>query len=256
MTVYLDLVMGLNFLVDLMLLLGTNRLCGYPAQWRRILPAAGVGGLYGGLCVLRRLRFLAGPLWRMVVLIGMGILAFGWSWGALRRGCIFLLLSFALGGIASGIQRSAFPAFLLGLSGLWLLCTVAGSAVDTREYAEVVIHWQGRCIRVTALRDTGNTLRDPVSGESVLILAGNEAVKLTGLSLRQLSDPVSTLAAAPLPGLRLIPYRAVGCGGGMLLAMAFEDCTIGGKRQKRVVAFAPAGLDGMGMYQALTGGAI
>ena len=56
-----------------------------------------------------------------------------------------------------------------------------------------------------------------------------------------------------MPGLRLIPYRAVGRGG-MLLALRFEDVVIGQKKGRALVAFDPGGLGTEQMYQALTGG--
>ena len=60
MRIYLDLAVLLNFLVDGLLLLGTNRLAGHPPQWRRCALAAAVGAIYGGVCLLPGLRFAAG----------------------------------------------------------------------------------------------------------------------------------------------------------------------------------------------------
>ena len=68
MEVYLDLMVLLNAVVDLLLLVGTNRLTGFPTQWKRVLPAAVLGGCYSGACLLRGFRFLGGLLWRGVFL--------------------------------------------------------------------------------------------------------------------------------------------------------------------------------------------
>ena len=68
MRVYLDLVMGLNFLVDLLLLLGTNRLSGFPAGWKRTVPAAALGAMYSGGCCLPGFYFLGNTFWRLVCL--------------------------------------------------------------------------------------------------------------------------------------------------------------------------------------------
>ena len=90
----------------------------------------------------------------------------------------------------------------------------------------------------------------------MLVLSGDVAQRLTGLTEQQLRAPLETLAQRPIPGLRLIPYRAVGQRGGMLLALRFEDVKIGSRRQSAVVAFAPEGIGKGSMYQALTGGAL
>ena len=52
MEVYLDLVMGLNFLVDFLLLLGTNRLSGFPLRASRCALGALLGSVYSGACLL------------------------------------------------------------------------------------------------------------------------------------------------------------------------------------------------------------
>ena len=44
MVIYLDAFMGLNFLVDLCLLLGVNRLAGHPPGLFRAAAAAALGG--------------------------------------------------------------------------------------------------------------------------------------------------------------------------------------------------------------------
>ena len=109
-------------------------------------------------------------------------------------------------------------------------------------------------MNLTALRDSGNTLQDPVTGESVLVIGPKAAEQLTGLNPQQLRTPLESLGS--LPGLRLIPYKAVGCSGGMLLAKRFERVKIGKKWGRVLVAFAPEGLGEGQMYQALTGGAL
>ena len=48
MEIYLDLVILLNFLVDFLLLLGTNRLSGFPAAIGRCALAAALGALHSG----------------------------------------------------------------------------------------------------------------------------------------------------------------------------------------------------------------
>lgn len=257
MEVYLDLMVLLNFLVDFLLLLGTNRLAGYPAEVKRALPAAALGGFYSGVCLLPGFRFLGNTLWRLVSLTGMAVIAFGWNRSALKRCGVFILLSMALGGIAISFGKSNFPALISAAGGMWLLCRVAfGGSVGEREYVPVVLTYGENKVSLIALRDSGNTLRDPITGEQVLVISGDAARKLTGLAEEQLRSPLETLARRPVHGLRLVPYRAVGQSGGMLLAMRLEQVKIGSRMQSAVVAFAPEGLGKGEVYQALTGGAI
>lgn len=256
MIIYLDAVMGLNFLVDLLLILGTNRLSGFPTGWKRAVAASLLGGAYGGLCLVPGLRFLGNILWRLVSLGLMGTMAFGWNRGALRRCAVFLMLSLALGGMAASVGTSSATGLVVSACGIWLLCRLAfGSGIGQRELVPVEIRSEDTTVCLTALKDTGNTLRDPISGEQVLVISAEAACHLTGLSVHQLRHPMETIARKEVRGLRVIPYRTVG-GTGFLLAKVFPDVKIGTRRQKAVVAFDTGNLGKSEGYQALTGGII
>ena len=257
MAIYLDLVMVLNFLVDFLLLMGTNRLSGFPPGRLRCAGASLLGAVYGGACLLPGFRFLGNLLWRTVSLCLIGAMAFGWDRSAWKRGAVFVLLSMALGGIALNFGRQDFLALVAAAGLCWLLCRISfDGGTGNREYIPVTLHYAGKSASILALRDTGNTLRDPITGEQVLVVSGEVAQRLTGLSQMQLQHPLETLAQRPVPGLRLIPYRAVGQSGGMLLALRMDQVKIGSRQQSAIVAFAAEGLGQGSMYQALTGGTI
>lgn len=256
MTVYMDVVMLLNFLVDFLLLLGTNRLCGYPPGWKRALLAAGAGGIYGGVCLLPGFRFLGNTLWRVISLGLISWIAFGFSRSAFRRMAVFVMLSMALGGIALGLGSGGFWSLIAGAAGLCAVCAVGfQEKIGSVSYVPVELTYGEKHLHLTALRDTGNSLCDPVSGRPVLVVDAQTAKYLTGLTQQQLRSPVDSIAQAPLPGLRLIPYRSVGQPAGLLLALRMQDVKIGKWKGSSLVAFAPDGLSREGTYQALTGGA-
>lgn len=249
MAVYLDLVMGINFLVDFFLILGTNRLAGFPVGGKRAAIAAAFGAVYSGVCLTPGFSFLANTLWRLVSLGLMGSIAFGWNQSALRRTVVFILLSMSLGGIATGFGRGNLMTLILSAAGVWLLCRMGFGGSMGQEYIPVEIRHEGKEVKLLALRDTGNTLRDPITGESVLVISADAATTLTGLKANQLAHPVET--AALYPGFRLLPYHAVGQPGGMLLMKRFSDVTMGGKQGDRLVAFAPDVIGRGAVYQAL-----
>ena len=257
MQIYVDVVAFLNFLVDFLLILGTNRLAGFPPVYGRSALAAALGGIYGGACLLPGFFFLGSTIWRMVSLCLMAVIAFGWNRSALQRGGVFVLLSMALGGIAMGMGKGSVWMLLLSAGLMWLLCRVSfrGSA-GQRSYIPVMLCWEGREMTIIALKDTGNTLHDPLTGEQVLVAGADVGEKLLGLTAHQLARPVETMAAGVISGLRLIPYHAVGQPGGMLLAVRFSDARIDGKAAQPLVAFAPQELARGEMYQMLTGGAV
>lgn len=255
MTVYLDLVMGLNFAVDFLLLLGTNSLAGFPPGIRRNLWASALGAVYGAGCLLPGMGFLGNSFWRLVFLALMGAAAFGLGKDAWKRTGIFILQSMALGGMALGLNQRGIPALLLAAAGVWWLSRMAfGNRIGGREYVEVTVREGERTASAVALRDTGNTLSDPITGEQVLILGPEAAKKLLGLEEAELLAPLEAMLSHPGKGYRLIPYRAVGRGGSMLLAKKFSQIQIGDVQRSGIVAFAPERIGVGQMYQALVGG--
>lgn len=256
MEVYLDLLILLNFLVDLLLILAANRLAGHGTGLKRALPAAASGGLYAGACVLPGFTFLGNILWRAVSLALMSGIAFGFTQSGLRRGVLFVLLSMALGGIAVGLGSGGFWSLVLAAAMVCLLCLLGfRSRAGQQRYIPVTIRHGGQTVTLTALADTGNTLRDPVTGRPVLVVEGRVAGKLLSLTEAELADPVKTLASQTVAGLRLIPYSAVGRPAGLLLGLRVDGVELDGKEAEYIVAFAPQNL-GHGQYQALAGGAL
>lgn len=254
MTVYLDGVLLLNFLVDSLLLLAAGRLCGYPVKLARAMAGGALGGVYAAVCLMPGFAFLANFLWRTVGLLSMGAIAYGCSLSALRRSLVFVVLCFALGGAVMGMESGGILGTICAAGMIFLLCYVGfcGRLGDA-TYIPVELFYGERHLRITALRDTGNTLRDPVTGQQVLVIGADVAHKLTGLTKMQLQTPVESVGV--IPGLRLIPYHSVG-GSGFLLALRFDEVRIGSWRGSTLVAFAPDGLSREGTYQALTGGAL
>ena len=254
MTVYLDGVILLNFLVDFLLLMAAGRLCGVPVKIVRAAAGGALGALYVAFCLLPGFAFLGNFLWRTVSLLAMAVIAYGYSISALRRGLVFVFLCLALGGAVMGIGKGGLLGIICAAGVLCLLCCVGfRGKLGVNTFLPVEISYGEKFLKLTALQDTGNTLCDPVTGQQVLVIGADAAQKLTGLTTYQLQCPVESVDA--IPGLRLIPYHSVG-GSGFLLALRMQNVKIGTWQGSTLVAFAPEGLSREGAYQALTGGVL
>jgi stage II sporulation protein GA (sporulation sigma-E factor processing peptidase) len=251
MTLYLDVLMGVEFLVDLLLLIGADRLSGHRSVHRRYLTAAGIGAVYGGLCVKPGLGVFSGAVGRVAVLGVMGLTAYAGHGDWIRRCVLFALLSMALGGAVVCLQRPGIWALILSAATLCALCVFGFRGRIGARYLPVRIRDRGEDLRFTALVDTGNTLTDPVTGRPVLVVSGSIGRKLTGLTVRELEDPAS--AVLRCSAIRLIPYSVIGKEGGVLAAKRFEDVTVGRWKGSLLVAFAPNEVGAGRPYDALTG---
>ena len=254
---YLYPVMLISFLVDLLLLLAANRLTGCPPALGRCLLAAMAGGVYSGACMLPALGSLGSTVCRMAVLGLLGAVAFGPNRRGISRCALFVFLNLALEGAAAGLGKDGLWPVLAAVAAVLGLCAaVFYTGRPGQELVEVELSRGEKHTAMLALRDTGNTLKDPVTGQSVLITDHRSAETLLGLTREQLHSPVETVASCVIPGLRLIPYRAVGQRSGMLVAIRLNRVRIGTWKGSALVAFAPEGLGESGTYRALTGGSL
>lgn len=227
-------------LVDGLLLMATAKLLGKEVELFRMLVSICMDVLFTLLSSLVMPELLQHFVCRLVILLLMGLTMFGWSSGVI----VFTLLNLSLGRIAD--RENEILSILLGAAGLGLSCLVLGKR---HQYIPVELTCSGQTVTLTALRDTGNTLRDPVTGRQVLIVDADIAKKLLGLSPAMLQDPVTNLTA--VHGLRLIPYKTIG-NTGFLLATHILQAKIGNKKGSVLVAFSPQIFGSH--YQALAGG--
>jgi stage II sporulation protein GA (sporulation sigma-E factor processing peptidase) len=162
----------------------------------------------------------------------------------------------------NGVLYSQFDLRLLLL--LFVLCYFILSLFFRRlgrhgggELVGLELRLMGKTVRLTALRDTGNTLTDPVD-ERPVIVAEYAALKPylpAETDPERPVDSVRRLDQRGVKGCRLLPYRAVGTQLGLLLAFRAEEVTAQGRPLGALlVALSPGPVSDGGGYQALIGG--
>lgn len=277
MTVYMDLLFVLNMTVNYLLLRGSAAVGGCTAVIWRHLAAAAVGGAYAVISLLPGARFLQGFVFQVLCAFVMLVIAFGMNRHLLKQGLFYFALSFSFGGAVLLLVQLAEPdCIILGgrayyavtMPAMLLLagCGYGVAAVVLRgfgthtgsDYVPVELFLQGRTVTLQALRDTGNTLRDPISGQEVLVVDGQALCKLfpqAESSSQLLQDPPGLMAYLasryPQCRFRLVSYRAIGVETGLLTAVS---CTakIGKRKRPLLAAFSPAPLGDR--FDALLGG--
>lgn len=277
MVVYADLVFVLNFAVNYLLLRGTARLGGCAARKRRLALAAALGALYAVAVYAPAFGWLRLLPTKLLCAAVMLLLAFGARRATLRLGAIFAALTLVLCGAVYGVEllrggqivihRNSL-LYPVTFSSLLLTATAVSAACRlllprlTHAADSVVpltLRLGTRSVHLSALRDSGNTLCDPIGGAPVLTAEWRVAARLLPPELLLRADDFASPAALALRlrayAPRLIPYRAVGVASGMLLALPCE-ITLGKHTKTGLVAFCPTPLSDGGAYEALTGGTL
>ena len=268
--VYLDSVFVLNGVMDYFLLLATACLAGVPLRRWRFALAGALGGLYAAAVFLPGCGALASVPGKILAGAAMALAAFGQDRKLPRLMLLLLLVSCGFAGcvlglgLASGGVPMANGVFytdvdvrvlLMAAGAAYAVLSVVFRASARQAVSGTLTHvtlcWGDRRAELTALCDTGNGLRDPATGNPVLVACAGRLGQLWPPELRPfltdraLVHPAEALARLPSERtrFRLIPYRAVGVPSGMLLAVRTDWCVIGGRRMERlVVALSPTEL--------------
>lgn len=260
-TVYLDSLILLNFILDYLLLLLTGQAAGAVLHRWYIALAAALGAVYAAAVFLPGWGFLAHPLLRVCAGVVMVLTAYGTCRQLLRLIILFFAFSAALGGglyalRLMGVTVTLEPKFiLLFAAAAYCLLSLAGQKLarhGPRELKRVVVHVGERSTGLTALVDSGNTLRDPMTGAGVVVAQGERLASLLPPEA-DFRHPCQALPALKDPRrFRLLPYRSVGVDQGLLLAVRADRVQVNGKDLgSRLVALSPTPVSDGGGYDAL-----
>ena len=282
--VYVDSVFLLNGAMDYVLFLMTARLAGIPLKRGRYVLAAFLGAVYAVSVFLPGLNFLSAFPAKLAVGVLLALVAFGGEEKLLRLLLLLFTVACAMAGcvlalgllagsrvpVSNGIFYTDVDAkvLLIAAAAAYLVLTIVFRAAARHgvggELLPVTVCIGGRLVRLTALHDSGNSLRDPTGGAVLVaapnslnsVLPGSAGKLLTTDLLRYPADLLEPLrAAAPALRPRLLPYRAVGVPGGLLLTIRSDWVDVSGRRYEGTsVALSPTAL-GTG-YMALWGGEV
>lgn len=256
--VYIDRVFFLNALVNYLLLLTTSALAGTPLRRGRFFIFAALGGLYAVGTFL--FPMLGMPILRLLTGVVMAFSAFFRDPRPWRLTALFFLLSGALAGLLLAIGLAAGSptgvihrvyyadiswAVLLGSAVLFYVLLHLVFRQSARygggDTVEITVAIENHRCRLRALRDSGNTLRDPIHGRPVLVA---EVAALSSLWDEKTQEVLrSNLAAEEKMALlygrginfTLLPYQAVGNRSGLLLAIRSDYLRIGRRTVPRAL---------------------
>ncbi len=274
--VYIDELFLLNFIADYLLLLAGGRMAGTVLRRGFFALAAAAGALYSALLFLPGLEWLCAWPCKAAAGVLMAVIAYGTGRRLLRGAAMFFGASAMLAGLVLGAETlgggpltmrngvfwSKFDLRLLLV--LFVLCYFILSLFFRRvgrhgggELVRLDVYLSGRVLRLTALRDTGNTLTDPVDDRPVVV-AEYDALRPCLPAQADPSRPVESvkrLNELGVKGCRLLPYRAVGTAAGLLLAVRAEGVTADGDELgPLLIALSPGPVSDGGGYQCLIGG--
>ncbi len=251
MTVWVDEIFIVNALADYALLIIAARITGGGVRRRRIVLSALFGGAYAALAAVLG-GFLTCPAPVISAGVLMCLIVFGKKRGFFRRLFAFFGLSAAFGGAATAAglsfsrwdMRFFIAVFLLSWGAFSLFMRGGASAAAEGRVEDIEISLAGRSVKLRALLDTGNRLRDPISGRRVIIAPPDSVSSLLPERAARLiksgDDPVSLLPklreSCPV-SFSLVPYSSVGMQSALMLT--FRPDSVSGREETPLIGIKP-----------------
>ncbi len=253
MTVYLDIVFMENVCMNYIIIYATAILLKLNKKPARIFFGALIGALYAVMCVIRTFEVYNSILIKILVsVIIVYVSTNAKSFKSLIKAVlIFYLVSFTFGGIAlallyfikpenilmkNGLYIGMYPIKIVLLGGIlgYILISIVYSIIKSRfskkkRVCSLTVSIEGESRSVNALIDSGNFLKEPITGIPVVIV---ETGYLYGVIPKEILENVNNIItgnidflhknndnSAVLCKFRLIPFNSLGKENGLLLGI-------------------------------------
>ena len=289
MTIYLDVVLLENLCMNYIIIFATGYIMKIQMkQWKNILSAL-IGGIYSIVAYLDILPIYSSLFMKAFLSIVMVYLAYNAKGIKIlfKQLIIFYLTSFVFGGCAfallyfikpqnillkNGVYVGIYPLKIALLEGIvgFIITHIAFKIVKTKLRKKDMIYninlkIDDKETTLTAMLDTGNLLRDPITKIPVIVV---ERDKLYNILPFELLNNIESLIGGDkennidniinkeyLTKLRMIPFSSIGKKNGMLIGIKADSLTIQNEeyetRRNVIVAIFPEKLSNN--YSALFG---
>lgn len=242
-TVYLDVLVCVNFIIDYVMLLSVSRLLAFAVRRRRLVLGAVVGGIGSLAVLLPPLPFWVSLVLSLTEAFGMVVAAFAPTTGVrlLKSTLTLFAVSFLYCGVMTALLSVLSLPHLtvrngvvyIGLSPLVLIVLTVvcyglfrlydclkGGRSAMPPTCQVRMEENGRTILMQGMIDTGHLLHEPFSGDCVIICRR----EIGGLPLTEEGLPDMS-AHTDRKHFRMIPFSSVG-GSGLLPAFRPSRLTL------------------------------
>lgn len=243
MTIYLDVILLENICMNYIILFATGLIIKAKISQIRIVLSSLLGGVYSILSFVPVLEIYSNFILKIILSITMVYLAFSPKNIKLlaKQLILFYLVSFAFGGCAfcllyfirpqdilmrNGYLTGTYPIKIALLGGIvgFVIVNIAFKVVKGRiskkdMFCDIEIFFKEKSVLIKAMIDTGNLLKDPISGMPVIVV---EKGKLENIIPKGIIDNLNTILGGGeentlneeereyLPKFRVIPFSSLG----------------------------------------------
>lgn len=291
MTIYIDIVIIENLILNYIILYTVGLISKTKIRYLRIIIASFIGAIYAIIEYISNSNIYSSILLKTVLSIIIIFISFNpQNWKEmLKKLILFYLTTFTFGGIATYLIYVLKPQNIIIRNGLYVgtyilkvlfigailgtgIITMAFKVVKKRItkkdlFCRVKISLNKKTIILKTMIDTGNMLKDPLTGNPVIIV---EHTKLYDLIPKEILNNLESILGGDwqkvsddireqyISKLKIIPFKSLGKENGMLLGIKAEcieilDNEIENKKENVIVGIYEKTLTKRDEYNALIG---
>lgn len=254
MTIYLDVVLIENLIMNYIILFATGYILKIKLHHIRLILSSLLGGIYSILAYMQVLEIYSNIIMKLILSIVMVYIAYKAKNVKIlaKQIIIFYLISFVFGGSAFALlyfvkpQNISFQnGVLIGVSPIKIIITggIIGFVIITISFKNIKgrltkkdmicnleIIQKDKKVKVKAIIDTGNFLTDPITKMPVVVVEKEKLIDIFPKSvLENTMDFVNgdnTEMEEYLSKIRIIPFKSLGKENGLLLGIKVDGVII------------------------------
>lgn len=290
-TIYLDIIFFENLIMNSIILYAASIILKLKPKFFRILISSVIGSIYSIILYTTEMKIYSSIISKIILSIIMTYVAFNPQnvkkmW---KQILIFYLTSFVFGGVAlyliyflkpqdilmkNGMYAGEYVLKVIMLGGIvaFVVIKISLKIIKTKinpkdMYCKIKVKLNDKKIETTAMIDTGNLVKEPITNTPVIIVESSLLYEILPKEiLNNLEEVLSgNLSNIPeevqekyISKMRCIPFKSLGKENGMLLGIKSDEIEVIKEDENKIIENAIIGiydksLTKRGEYRALVG---
>ena len=291
MTIYLDMVLLENLCMNYIILFATGYILKIKMKHWKLIISSLLGGIYAIVSYLEILPIYSHIFMKILLSIAMVYIAYNAKKvkTLMKQLILFYLTSFVFGGCAfallyfikpqdilmkNGVYVGTYPLKIALLGGLvgFILTYIAFKVVKTKLKKKdmiypIMIKINNKSLNLQAMLDTGNLLKEPITGMPVIVVEKQELQSIIPITILEhmkeiiggeVPEIISEEEREYFTKFRVIPFSSIGKQNGLMLGIKADEVIIQKDEEKEkqrnvIVGIFPETLSKNHTYTALIG---
>lgn len=291
MTIYVDIIIIENLIMNFIILYATGLILKNKISFWKLLLASFIGAIYSALQYMYNTKILSNIIIKIILSIVIIIIAFHPQniKKMFKQLTLFYLTTFTFGGVATYLIYVLKPQNIIIKNGMYVgtyvlkvifIGAILGTIILIVSFkmsknkitkkdmiCKVSIKLNGKEVILDTMVDTGNMLKEPITGNPVVVVEKNSLYDVIPKEILNNTDSIlggdfekipDDIKQEYIPKLKFIPFSSLGKQNGMLIGIKPEKLKvineeIENEKKNAIIGIYNKSLTKRGEYNALIG---